>query len=62
MKTRIRITHSNYKWTYFSYLNSGARGRMSTSVLNRKFNEGQMEAINPSNFTMSNSKEIFETD
>lgn len=57
MKTRIRITHSNYKWTYFSYLNSGARGRMSTTVLNRKMNNGKIEAINPSHFAVANQKE-----
>jgi hypothetical protein len=53
MINRIKITHSNYKWTYFRYLSSGARGRMSTSTLKRKIGEGTIEAITPISFSES---------
>ena len=55
MKTKINITYSNKKWTYFRYLCSGALGRMSTSILNMKLTEGKIEAVNSIGFSTFHS-------
>jgi|GEM_PF-3967914 len=56
MKARIKIIGSNTKWTTFRYLNSCARGRMSTSLLKRKIEEGKIQLNNPALFSAKINK------
>ncbi|MDX1478797.1 MAG: hypothetical protein R3301_13885 [Saprospiraceae bacterium] len=52
MQIRIKVINSNKNWTSFRYMSSNATSRMSTPMLHKKFQKGEVHIVNPKAFEL----------